>query len=796
MPSSIKSTKSNNKRSIQHHSQESTKSSEHHQSKRQKPLSQHEFFNPLMTTTSISKSSIINPTNHHHHEFSDHVSSDYEDVLDELPPVRRLSNSIKTSNSRSTSNSLSSSKHLSNRSSTLNSVNHPSTASESETSLWSEKYTPKTPSDLAVHPKKTELIQGWLKEAFTGSTSIKKYRRLLILGGPAGSGKSAIIRALAAQPDQDQSDRKPIPTLNRNGKGKAKADVEIQPLGYEILEWQEGGGDPTSLNFSRLSEFPSWLMRASYGPTLLFDDTQDPIHPPKSTQTSHHLKTSQSILSSQTLQSQKLLLVDELPNLHHDQTLSAFCEALKLHLNSTRSSTPPLVVIISDTTIRPGQEGADNVLSNQTNSGYGGRFNSEEKGMNARTLISSEILQHPSCSYIKLNSVNKTIMKKMLGKVLEHEEGVGRKKVGTKEIEEVVGLANGDIRAALNNLQFLVYLPGPARPTRVSKFKLQDEASVGANRGKKAESMLGSRESSLVLFHGLGKVLYNKRWGDDPIEDSKDKRFRPTKPEDVPKFLNEYSRRQSKTDIEALYSDNGINIDYFIGYLFQNYPAFVDQIEQIEILLEYMSFANSEINLNLEIWNQKPICSLYQFHITIRGILIGLPSPVPRSKKQTLKKSEEWEKKRMRDENWMELEAFRIEEIGLGCKNLGMIGSEGLGKVEIDEELGCFSLLNVSKNVMATEYAPYLAFIKKSKAGSVSRNPIIEKLSIFKLPKNCLLDRNELLSDDDDDEQEEEEDGEEEMGWEKRKVVGLEGERRVREGEERFWFEDEDEIED
>ncbi|KAH9822331.1 Rad17 cell cycle checkpoint protein-domain-containing protein [Melampsora americana] len=704
MPSSSSSTKrplSINSTSIEKPSQESKSE---RQSKRQKPLSQHDFFQSFPISLNSNQNHHHQPktkSNQHPKFIVDHLS-DHED--DEIL-IRSVSdsssssfNKIKKSNSTSTSNHPIDLSHQSNTSSTLKSVNQPST--ESETSLWSEKYTPNKPSDLAVHPKKIQLIHGWLKEAFTASSSIKKYRRLLILGGPAGSGKSAIIRALSSQPVEDQSNRKPIPTSHRNGKGKAKSEVEIQPLGYEILEWQESCGDPTSLNFSRLSEFPIWLTRASFGPTLLFDDSEGP----SSIEPSNHSKASQSGISSQTTQTHKLLLVDELPNLHHDQTLSAFCEALKLHLNSTRPSTPPLVVIISDTTVRPGQEGADNVLSNQTHLGHrGGRYNLEEKGMNARSLLSNEILQHPSCCYIKLNSVNKTIMKKMLSRVLEEDEGfrkisssVKRKKLGIKELDEIIDLANGDIRAALNNLQFSFINPSVGRPTRVSKFKLQDQDSV-STRGNRSENFLGSRESSLVLFHGLGKVLYNKRWGDDPVEDAKDKRFRPTKPEDVPDFLKEFSRRQLKTDIEALYSDSGINIDYFIGYLFQNYLGFVNQIEEIEILMEYISFANSELNLNLENWNQNPICSLYQFHITIRGILIGLPSPVQRNQvKQSLKKSEYWERNKKSVENSKDLEAFRVSEIVLSSQKSrfldhGILESDSLGRLELDEEVGCFS---------------------------------------------------------------------------------------------------------
>lgn len=73
----------------------------------------------------------------------------------------------------------------------------------------------------------------------------RKYRRVIILGGPAGCGKSALIRALA-QPShvsRSQPSRHQMPVANRNGKGKAKLEIEPEGLGYEILEWQGGESD-------------------------------------------------------------------------------------------------------------------------------------------------------------------------------------------------------------------------------------------------------------------------------------------------------------------------------------------------------------------------------------------------------------------------------------------------------------------------------------------------------------------------------------------------------------------------
>ncbi|KAG0145869.1 hypothetical protein CROQUDRAFT_45191, partial [Cronartium quercuum f. sp. fusiforme G11] len=550
--------------------------------------------------------------------------------------------------------------------------------------LWSEKYAPITLSDLAVHPKKLELIHGWLKDALSGPPSMRKYRRLLVLGGPSGCGKSAIIRALAKSPDHtnnSHTEQPRIPTGKRSGKGKAKAEVELNGLGYEILEWEESGAS----TFSRMTEFPCWLTRASFGPTLLFEETKDSIDPHQHhTASAKQDSSSRSAQCSQDSQKPKLLLVDELPNLHHGQTLSAFCDALRLHLNSSRPSTPPLVLIISDTTLRPGQEGADNILSNHGN--LGGGFNREDKGMNVRSLLPTEILQHPACFHIRLNAVNKTIMKKMLNRILIEDECFGtgpskHKKPSVKDVDDIITASNGDIRVALNNLQFIYNHPPSTRLSRASKFKLTDHETL-RQPANKIESLLGARESSLVIFHGLGKVLYNKRWGDDATEDAKDKRFRPPSPERVPKFLREFERRQLKTDIEALFSETSTGTDQFIAYLHHNYPAFTDDVDEMGVLLEYMSFADSSLYLNAERWIQKPISQLYQFHVTIRGMLIGLPSPVTRKKTQTLAKSAHWEYSRQQFENAKDIESFKHAQAALSTQRIG--GQPGHGLKGID----------------------------------------------------------------------------------------------------------------
>lgn len=69
--------------------------------------------------------------------------------------------------------------------------------------------------DLSIHARKITDVEKWLTESFTLTSSdpnpkLAKYRRVLVLSGPAGAGKTATVKALANE------------------------------MGAEIVEWKEG----------------------------------------------------------------------------------------------------------------------------------------------------------------------------------------------------------------------------------------------------------------------------------------------------------------------------------------------------------------------------------------------------------------------------------------------------------------------------------------------------------------------------------------------------------------------------
>lgn len=69
--------------------------------------------------------------------------------------------------------------------------------------------------DLSVHARKVTDVENWFNEAYSSNPQIAKWRRVLVLSGPAGAGKTAVVKMLAKDMDA------------------------------EIVEWQEGQSGKT-----------------------------------------------------------------------------------------------------------------------------------------------------------------------------------------------------------------------------------------------------------------------------------------------------------------------------------------------------------------------------------------------------------------------------------------------------------------------------------------------------------------------------------------------------------------------
>ncbi|KAL8292578.1 hypothetical protein RQP46_001190 [Phenoliferia psychrophenolica] len=552
---------------------------------------------------------------------------------------------------------------------------------------WVDRYEPTCREDLGVHAKKVQDVANWLDEAY--NPKLAKYRRILVMSGPSGAAKTATLRILAEEND------------------------------IELVEYRNGNNLSFAGDYSResmVNQFHNFLSRAGMAPALeLCGDPDVPLSIPSTSSSASQLPTTPTTKPG----GKRLILIEDLPNTSHYQTKLAFRSALQQYLASPRV-TCPMVVIVSEALSRPGVgEGAESTNGD-------GRM---DESVDARSVCGIDVLQAPGCREIKFNSVAVTIMKKALIKILDraysssssHATG-SRPSVSTLEI--IIAHSNGDIRSALMSLEFLASNPaargvtslaGGVGAAKKGKKRTSDGKvkSASGDEVKKLLQFVTARESSLFIFHALGKVLYSKRWtlsADDDKKDTDRQGVAPLKVLDkLPKHLRkQWARAPSKVNPDVMFAEAPVDSDIFLSYIHHNYTAFTNDIDECAGIMEKMSDADSLMRMEGEEWLRRAaLTSQYSFNVAVRGTLLNLSSPVPK-RSQVLRKSEMWDKMRLTRANEAGLEDMYRRREGLAI----VPPWEGDGR----DILGGSQR---SRRSLTTEFVPYLGGIQKArKAGS------------------------------------------------------------------------------
>ncbi|KAI0689660.1 Rad17 cell cycle checkpoint protein-domain-containing protein [Cytidiella melzeri] len=484
---------------------------------------------------------------------------------------------------------------------------------ENDGALWVDTHEPATEAELAVHVRKVKDVRQWLLEALNGGPSgkLRKYRRILVLTGPAGAAKTATMRVLSRE------------------------------LGFDIMEWrnmaderfygtEEHDDRGDGIEYEGLSDkFHAFLSRAANSNSI-FASTSISKTSARPHELSQHPSSLPSQRSTTKYQSRRVVLLEDLPNILHPPTQAAFQSSLQ-SLVVGGSTSSPVVIIISDAGVR-GESSVDGISAPQTWKGKA------REVIDVRTVLPPSLLNSPYVTQISFNPIAPTLMKRALQRLLTaHFSSFGRKvekgKQPSKEaVDLIIESSNGDIRSAIMALQFACTTsPGD-----------RSSASASKGRSKKSEKVTGSsralleaisrREQNLLLFHLLGKVLYNKRKGDAPsssaaardIQREKEIDMRLKDPPKLPVYLSEHDRRASRVDVETLYSDSPIDASLLSLYIQQNYTQYCDTLDECDGVIDWLSWVDSSGG---ESWQQ---ANPHQFHLVTLGTLHSLPSPVPR----------------------------------------------------------------------------------------------------------------------------------------------------------------------
>ncbi|USP77205.1 Cell cycle checkpoint protein RAD17 [Curvularia clavata] len=455
---------------------------------------------------------------------------------------------------------------------------------------WTERFGPVSLDELAVHKRKVAEVRTWLTDVFGGKTR----KRLLLLKGPAGSGKTTTMALLSKELDID------------------------------MHEWKNPTGSMSTSDslVSVTAQFEDFVGRTGTFGSLTFD-TEVPI-----TQTASP--------ATQTSRKQQLVLVEEFPNTF-TRTSSAVqsfrSSVLKYLAANTQSATAffssqadsaqsvtPIVMIISETLLSTNTAAADSFT--------------------AHRLLGPEILTHPGVTVVEFNPIAPTFMAKALDTIIVKEaRKSGRKK--TLSIQAIQRLAElGDIRSAVSSLEFLCLrgddAEGWGATVNFTKKKGLKDTPMTKIEQESLE-MVTQRESTLGIFHSVGKVVYNKRTAENP-------NMPVAHP---PNWFPERRRpKASEVNVDTLIDELGTDTQTFVAALHENYVLSCagadseETMDSVEGCIEALSDADllspdrfgaggGRRNLqgtSADNLRQDEMC----FQTSVRGLLYNLPHPVKR----------------------------------------------------------------------------------------------------------------------------------------------------------------------
>lgn len=298
---------------------------------------------------------------------------------------------------------------------------------------WIEKYGPRTSLEICINPRKLKELREILEPMVNGSLAC----RLVMVTGPAGCGKSTVVKC----------------------------------LGNELVERREGtSGSFKHPGRSHEGVFPNVIE--------YFDsDLQDVSHV-------GHFSEFLDACRYRVGSNLAVIVVEELPNVFHQETLLNFRNCIKSWLYSP-GILPPLVICLTEVEI-------------EGESAHKGYYNIENS-LTAETLLGRDLLTQGVragvVKRVKFLPIAKTFMKKTISKIIQKEKV--RIPQDKQELVFASLYESGDIRALLSNLQFW-------------------------SRTGFLDASVSGKENQISLFHAVGKVVHSSAKYADMDEDASD----------------------------------------------------------------------------------------------------------------------------------------------------------------------------------------------------------------------------------------------------------------------------------
>ena len=550
---------------------------------------------------------------------------------------------------------------------------------------WTEQFAPKDLSELAVHKRKVGDVRQWFDMAFTG-----RRQKVLVLKGAAGTGKTTTVKLLG------------------------------QEMGFVTSEWRnpDGADFSSESSVSVAQQFQDFVGRSGRSGGLQFSTDED-----------QEMNVDDDTNRSE--EHKQVLLIEEFPNTYSraSSTLNSFRSALLQYLASPPVPDgvrpTPIVLVISETLL-------------STNTALADSFT-------AHRLLGPELTNHPYLDTIEFNAVAPTFLTKALETiVLKEARKSGRRKTpGPQVLKHLAD--SGDVRSAVSSLEFLCLRgdDGDVWSSKVAFTKpKKSKHDVPLTQAEEdALKLISNRESTLGIFHAVGKVVYNKRIESPSIAHP-------------PPWLPQHRRSKvPENDIDELIDELGTDTSTFVAALHENYVLSCSSSgaeETLDSLLGCMdSISDADLlsvdrfSFGTRAFSGSATDSLRQdemaFQVAVRGVLFNLPYPVHRSVAADVRKADAhkmfypaslklW-RKREETEGVLELLTAKFQGGQLlngpeSSKNLkaGGAGVESwrskTNSVDGDKSETNHLSTGSAKKEMLIERLPYMAHIMASKSAS------------------------------------------------------------------------------
>ena len=185
-------------------------------------------------------------------------------------------------------------------------------------------------------------------------------------------------------------------------------------------------------------------------------------------------------------------------------------------------------------------------------------------------------------NYRRFNPIATSFLTKAVKRISERAFLSSRVSEHTSRVEQVVANCGGDIRAAVNMLQFQSFDDSSAAVSGKDRSLVRFVClkSCCTKRAYGCASGFRGRDVSIKLFHALGKFLYNKR---------EDASVAVTE-QILPRHLVQHRRPMGFGACpEEIVASAGADAETFNLFLFQNVLGFCSDADETEVVARYLS---------------------------------------------------------------------------------------------------------------------------------------------------------------------------------------------------------------